>query len=188
MKNVSNSLLALLFAVFLLSSNSFAFQRISLGSTNFTIEPSATTMAYSQTSSDLILNGTYGLGDTFGGLFDTPYDWSLVSDSISLLMSINGPNPSLPLTVDLYDSTLSVIAAYAATTFGVTSTPSTVPLTLVSPGTMNFGNVAGFQYTWDAAGSIDANVALQVAPEPSTYALLLAGGIIGAAHLLRRRQ
>lgn len=170
-----------------IASPSPAFVRISLGATNFTIVPSATSMVYSQTPSDLILNGTYTSSSTIGGLFVTPYDWSLLSQTISLQMSINGPNPNLPLSVQLYDSFLNEIAGYQATTFGVGPTTSTVVLTPTSVGTGLFNDVAGVQYSWNGSGSIDANVALQVAPEPSTYALLLAGGI-GAACLLRRRR
>jgi len=40
---------------------------IYFGSPDFTVDPSATTASYTQTTSGLVFNGAYAIGDTIGG-------------------------------------------------------------------------------------------------------------------------
>jgi hypothetical protein len=186
MRSIHPSFFVALVALQLCVSHGYS-QRIGLGSDNFTVDAVATTMPYSQTTSDLFLSGSYSFGDTLGGTFDPPYDWSAVWSTLSLELTITGVNPNLPLTAEFYDSSFAVIASMQTSTFGASSTPTLAPLTLTAPGTMLWSEVRGLQLTLNAGGTLDAKVALHVMPEPSTYVLLLAGGSLGGLLIARRR-
>jgi hypothetical protein len=165
---------------------------VSLGSPTFTIDPAATTAAYSQTASGVVFNGAYALGDTLGGSFTTQ-NWSAYTSptyDFGIVMTLTGTNPDLPFSVQFYDDTFQVINTYAGTTTGAT-TSTFMPLTLAIPGTGILTSVAGVQFTWDGGGTINATVekvAATVVPEPSTYALLALGGMALGGYAVRRRQ
>lgn len=162
-----------------------------LGSSGFTIDPFSTTANFLQSSTTLRLSPSVGLGDSVGGYFSAaPYDWtSLLSGGapFPITLSITGPNPLVPLSVQLYDSTLQVLSSYSGSTEGVTSTPSVVLLPLSSPGTGDFSDVIGFFLTFDSSATIDVTVHPTVIPEPSTYALLMMAAA-GSLLCVRRRR
>ncbi|MFM5986104.1 MAG: hypothetical protein ACKO9I_12395, partial [Sphaerospermopsis kisseleviana] len=162
---------------------------ILFGTPTFYVEPAATTAAYSQTSSGLVFNGAYALGDTIGGTITTA-DWTPYLAQLPgfIVMSLQGPNPDLPFSVQLYDSGFNIINTYAGTTSGFGPTLAEA-LTLVVPGTDVWHDVRGAQFTWDGSGTINNLTvrSLSILPETSTYALLLMTGA-GALWLARRRR
>jgi hypothetical protein len=106
-------------------------------------------------------------------------------------MSVTGTNPDLFFSLTLYDDSFAPINTYGGSTFGLTSTPSLVSLTLDGPGTGNFSAVTGALLTWGGGGTINTTASEVVAiavPEPSTYALLALGGLALGAYRLRRRS
>ncbi len=192
MKLAKQSILAL--AVITLSLASSPGQQIdlvSLGSPTFTVDPGATTAAYSQTGSGLVFNGAYALGDTLGGSF-TSQNWSIYTTppyTFGVVMSITGTNPDLPFSLQLYDDSFNVINTYSGFTTGATSS-TFLPVSLAVAGTGVLSSVAGAQFTWDGGGTINATAEkISVVPEPSTYALLaLAGGALTALRFRRRQH
>jgi hypothetical protein len=193
MKLAKQSILALaVISLSLASSLGQVTDLVSLGSPTFTVDPGATTATYSQTSSGLVFNGAYALGDTLGGSF-TPQDWSLYAGptfQFGIVMSLTGTNPDLPFSVQLYDDTFAVINTYSGFTTGA-GTSTFQPLTLAVPGTGILSSVAGVQFTWDGGGTVNVTaekVAAQVIPEPSTYALLALGASALGGYAIRRRR
>jgi len=193
MKLAKQSILALAVITLSLASSPGQIDLVSLGSPTFTVDPGATTATYSQTSSGLVFNGAYALGDTLGGSF-TPQDWSLYPSpafEFGIVMSLTGTNPDMPFSVQLYDDTFAVINTYSGFTTGA-GTSTFQPLTLAIPGTGVLSSVAGVQFTWDGGGTINATVekvATQaVIPEPSTYALLALGASALGGYAIRRRR
>jgi hypothetical protein len=170
-----------------------------LGEDDFTIDEDSITMApgtYSQTSTALVLNGSFSLGsDSLGGVFSSSYDW-VSAPGFGFTMSITGPNPSLAFFVELYDDVLGFISTYEGSTFGVGSTPSVVELDFVSfaPGRdqTDLSSVDGFQFTWSVGltpSTINASIEnITVVPEPSTWALLGLGVLVTGAAIVRRRR
>jgi hypothetical protein len=191
MKLAKQSILAL--AVITLSLASSPGQQIdlvSLGSPTFTVDPGATTATYSQTSSGLVFNGAYALGDTLGGSF-AAQDWSLYAGpafQFGIVMSLTGTNPDLPFSVQLYDGSFNVINTYSGFTTGA-GTSTFQPLTLAIAGTGVLSSVAGVQFTWDGGGTVNATAEqVAVIPEPSTYALLALGASALGGYAIRRRR
>jgi len=183
------TLASLAAAVFLITTASGYVDLVSLGTSTFTVEPSATTALYSQNASGIVFNGSYVLGNTLGGTF-TLSDWSSPSlTEFGMVMSINGVNPNLPFAVEFYDGSFNVINKYEGFTVGAGSTPTYIPMTLLQPGTGNLTQVAGIQFTWNGDGAIDATVqSVAAVPEPSTYALLALGAALGGYVLRRHRR
>lgn len=163
---------------------------VSLGSPTFTVDPGATTAAYTQSASAIIFNATYALGDTLGGSFTTQ-DWSNPAyTQFGVVMTLTGANPNLPFSVQFYDDSFNVINTYGGTTVPlVAGTPTFAPLSLNIAGTGVLTSVAGIQFTWDGGGAINTTVEnVAAVPESSTYALLaLAGTALGFYRLRRQR-
>lgn len=191
MKLAKQSILALaVSALSLASSPGQQIDLVSLGSPTFTVDPGATTAAYSQTSSGLVFNGAYALGDTVGGSF-TSQNWSLYAGptfQFGIVMSLTGTNPDLPFSVQLYDGSFNVINTYSGFTTGA-GTSTFQPLTLAIAGTGVLSSVAGVQFTWDGGGTVNATAEkVSVIPEPSTYALLALGASALGGYAIRRRR
>ncbi len=167
----------------------------SFGSTDFTVDGSATTATYTQSASSLNFSGTIVLADTLGGIWNAaPFDWSAYDPSTDFAakFTVVGTNPSLPFTLTLFDSSFTLVN-FSGTTVGAT-TDTYIPLTLTdapSPAiTAALGAIAGAQFTWDG-GASGSNVTLQsvaAVPEPSTYALLAMSGFALGGYVMRRRR
>ena len=166
-----------------------------LGSDNLTVDGGSTTIAYTQSTTNLTLANTITLGDTLGGVFSTPYNWSAYSDtnsfSFGLLMSAPGASPNAGFTIEFLNGALdAVVNAYQGSASGLSTTPSFIPVLLSSLGTDDLSSIGGIQFTWDGAGSetvILDSVAVAVVPEPTTWAMLAFGAALFGGLALRRR-
>jgi hypothetical protein len=166
-----------------------------LGSDNLTVDGGSTTIAYTQSTTNLTLANTITLGDTLGGVFSTPYNWSAYSDtnsfSFGLLMSAPGASPNAGFTIEFFNGALdAVVNAYQGSASGLSTTPSFIPVLLSSLGTDDLSSIGGIQFTWDGAGSetvILDSVAVAVVPEPTTWAMLAFGAALFGGLALRRR-
>jgi hypothetical protein len=173
------------------SSGQIITKIASLGTLDFSVESSSTTANYTQTTSALNFSGAQFLGATLGGLWSPAgaKDWSpyQLSD-FGLLASVNGVNPNMPFTLEVYDSNLQIANIFVGNTFGATLSPSFLSLTLSQEGTGNMNDIVGIQFTWDSNDSIDfAWEGIGVVPEPSTISLLVLGASALIFRLLRRR-
>lgn len=166
----------------LLSSNSLqgATTLQSFGTNNFTVDPDAPMPSWSQTTSALILDDTYALGDTLWGDFSgSPFDWTAFG-TFGLRMSLTGLNPNLPFTVSFYDSSFDYINTYTGDTSSLSLTPSVTMLSLSLNGNQNFADVVGMQFTWDGGGAINLSLFDVVGYAPPTSGFYVArapGGV-----------
>lgn len=188
----------ILLALLSLSAASATAQTTSLaplGSTNFTIDEGSTTIAYTQSTTNLTLASSISLGDTLGGVFSTIYDWSAYSDtnsfSFGLLMSAPGASPSVGFTIEFFNGALDeIVNAYQGAASGLSTSPTFVPVTLSAAGTGDLSSIGGMQFTWDSPGSgtvVLDSVAVSVVPEPTTWAMLASGAALFGGLALRRR-
>lgn len=156
-----------------------------LGTSNFTIDDGSIG-TFTQTATTLNFTAA-ALGDQVYGNY-TPSNWTSYSE-FGIRMTITGTNPDLPFTVTFYDGD-SGSSAYSGFTSGLLSGVSGVaPLTLASSGA-NFSNIIGFQIGWDGSAS-PINVSMSnvaAVPEPSTYLLLVLGGLALGGYTIRRRR
>ena len=154
-----------------------------LGTSNFTPD-GGSIGTFTQTATTLNFTAA-ALGDQVFGNY-TPSNWTSYSD-FGIRMTITGTNPDLPFTVTFFDGD-SGSSAYSASTFGLLSGVSGVaPLTLALSGA-NFSNIIGFQIGWDGSAS-PINVSMSnvaAVPEPSTYLLLVLGGLVLGVYTIRR--
>lgn len=168
---------------------------ISLGSGTFTLDGGSTIGLGTQTVTGLFWTPSVVTNDQLAGTFTTadwtPYTNPLNYTGFGVRMSVNGVNPNLAFSVELYDSLFNIVDTYDGSTFGLTATPSIVPLTLNLPGTGNYSSITGLLFTWNGSGTINTEVTEVVAiavPEPSAYALLAMGAFAMGGYMLRRRQ
>jgi len=167
----------LLLAVIIPAALHAAFELQNLGSGSFIVAPEATTASYAQTDNALRFNGSYGLGDTLGGVFSgDPQDWTSYG-SFGLRMAVTGDNLALPFTIEFYDASFSVINSYQANTIGLGVRPQVVHLELSRSGTTNFAQVAGLQFTWDNAGTVDTSLTEVVGFTPGSFVARAPGGV-----------
>jgi hypothetical protein len=167
-----------------------------LGTNNFSVVEVMTTAAYSQTTTTLTLVSPFTLGDTLGGLFSSTYDWSAYSNAststFGLFMSAAGASPGIPFTVEFYNEALSdIVNTYSGTASGLSASPTFVPMSLSLAGTGDFSSIGGMQLTWMGGGTgtvVVDSVAVTAVPEPSTYAMALAGLACGGYSIFRRRK
>lgn len=148
-----------------LTPASAAFNLMNWGDLSFGVEPDITTAAYTQDPTSLIFKGSYGLGDTLGGVFLAgEQDWSLYSTFRLRMTLLSGPNPSLPFGLEFYspgskEGEFDLIAKFLGTTFElVAQQPALLELTLTEVGPGTFSAVAGMQFTWDSPGDIHVGV------------------------------
>ena len=166
-----------------------------LGTDNFTVDGGSTTAAYSQTATNLTLVSPFTLGDTLGGVFSSTYDWSAYSNAstftFGLFMSAAGASPGIPFTVEFYNGALDVIVnTYSGDASGLSTSPTFVPMSLSLAGSGNFSSIGGLQFTWDGGGTgtvVVDSIAVSVVPEPTTWAMLVFGGVLFGGLALRRR-
>lgn len=151
----------------------------SLGNLDFSVDLASTTASYEQSVSAISFAGSQSLGDTLGGLWinPTPKDWSQYSlSNFGLLGKVTGANPSMPFTLEFFDTNLEIVNTFEGSTVDATSIESFMNLTLSTPGNGNMNDIFGMQFTWDSPGSINFDwEGLAVVPEPKTYLLLILG-------------
>lgn len=166
-----------------------------LGSANFSIDEGSTTIAYTQSTTNLTLASSITLGDTLGGIFATAYNWSAYSDtnsfSFGLYMSAPGASPNIGFTIEFFNGALDkIVNAYQGSASGLGTSPTFVPVTLSALGTDDLSSIGGMQFTWDSPGTgtvVLESVAVAVVPEPSTWAMLIAGAALFGGLAWRRR-
>lgn len=140
---------------------------VNLGNNSFSVDADATTASYTQTAGALIFSNSVVLGDTLGGVF-AEQNWSGY-ESFGLRMTLTGPNPELPFTVQFFDAAFGIINTYQGNTTGLISlTPTVVMLGLSIAGTENFSQVVGMQFTWDGDDSINTSLTEVVGFTPPT--------------------
>jgi hypothetical protein len=177
----------------------------SLGTDNFALlDTLNATVAQSSTS--LTNVAPISFGGLFAGAFvNVNTDWSAYGDSniwtFGLYMRTPGDNPNLPFTVEFLKElppvepgdpvSYELINSYQGTTDSATSTSSFVAFSsLFQSGTDDFSEVSAMQMTWDGGATGNINVVIEgvgVVPEPSTWALLLCGGVLLGGLAWRRR-
>jgi hypothetical protein len=135
-----------------------------LGTNSFEIFPDVSLAPYTQGASSFSINGTFGLGSgTVGGGFvsggsPVNHDWSGVG-VFGLTVSVAGSNPGLSFSVELFriaGEDVESVGVFNGTTAGLTNVPSTVVLDEVSRGDLS--EVAGMQFTFNGAGTINATI------------------------------
>lgn len=195
MKNKILALLAVVTLAFtamtsMAQTNSLA----SLGTDNLTVDGGSTTAGYSQTTTNLSLVSPFVLGDTLGGIFVSPYDWSAYSDTnsftLGLFMSAPGASPNLPFNIQFINAALDqIVGTYEGSAVGLSSTPTFISLSTLASNDLS--SIGGLQFTWDGSGSgtvVVDSIAVAVVPEPSTWALLGLSALTFAAIAWRRRS
>ena len=164
-----------------------------LGTNNFTVDGGSTTASYSQTATNLTLVTPFTVGDTLGGVFSTAYNWSAYSNTNSftfgLLMSATGASPGIPFTVEFFNAALdTIVNTYTGDASGLSASPAFVTMSLSLPGSGDFSSIGGMQFTWDGGGTGTVVVdSVAVVPEPTTWAMLIFGGVLFGGLALRRR-
>jgi len=167
----------------------------SLGDDNFAVDGGSTTIDYTQSSTNLTLASSIALGDTLGGVFSSPYNWSAFSDTnnftFGLFMSAPGASPNVGFTIEFFNGALdAIVNAYQGAASGLSTSPTFVPISLSLAGTEDLSSIGGLQFTCDSPGTgtvVIESVAVAVVPEPSTWAMLIFGGLLVGGVVLRRR-
>ncbi len=135
-----------------------------LGTNSFEIFPDISLAPYTQSASSFTINGSFGLGvGTVGGGFvsggsPVTHDWSEVG-VFGLTLSVAGANPGLSFSVELFrlvGEEAQSVGLFNGTTAGLTNVPTVVVLEEVSRGDLS--EVAGLQFTFDGAGTINATI------------------------------
>lgn len=195
MKKTSTLLIAITALSFVSAQSHAQTNLINLGSTNFTVDVDATTIAYSQSSTNLTLNSPITLGDTLGGVFSSAANWSAYSNTntyaFGLFMSAPGASPGIGFTVEFYNGALDgIVNSYQGVASGLGTNLTFIALDLSLPGTGDLSSIGGLQFTWDNAGTgtvVVDSVGVAVVPEPSTGAMLtLSVALLGGLALRRR--
>jgi len=158
-----------------------------LGSSNFTVKAS-NAMTYSQTATNLTLGPSFTMQSSVGGFFSGSYDWTNIP-SFGLLMSAPGASPNRAFKIEFFDISENLLNEYQGFAQDLTNTPSFVPVAFVinSGASGNLSAVSAFQFTWGADGSGSIEL-VGIVPEPSTWALLGLGGVLGGLLWVRRQQ
>jgi hypothetical protein len=124
------------------------------GTNNITVEPNATILDYTQSSTSLTTEGTDLFGGTLGGYFVAPQNWESVQ-SLGILARVGSNNPNSFFTIELFSGdSLSLVGVYEGTTNTLLPNGPATPITLnligIGPGTLS--DIRGFQFTWAGEG------------------------------------
>jgi len=157
-----------------------------LGTNDFTVTFS-NAISYSQTATNLTLGTPFTTQSIVGGFFASTYDWTSVS-SFGLVMAAPGASPNRAFKIEFFDSDENLLNEYQGFAQDLTASPSFVPVGFaVNPGSGDMSAVKGFQFTWGADGNGSIELA-GIVPEPSTWALLGLGGVLGGLIWVRRQS
>lgn len=132
------------------------------GSGQFSVDPLATTINYSQTPQVLSLNGNDSLGETLGGYFTPNRNWQYVGE-FGLRAALTSPNPYSVFYVELYSGdNLDLIGIYLGDTanLGEGGAIGNIALTQISSGTGSLDNVRGMQFSWAGGTGFPAQLQL----------------------------
>lgn len=191
MKTLTSAAFAL--ALTVCFGQAFHIDLVSFGSADYSVAAEATTAPYTQNVLGLTFSPAVAAADTIGGTFNSaPLDWSSydsqLSSNIFLKIVFTGANPNLPISLSIFDSTLTFANTYSGTTttgdedyYTLSLVGSYLPAVSLSAG--------GAQLTWDGGSNLNASVqSIATVPEPSTYALLGLAGLALAGYTVRRRR
>lgn len=124
----------------------------SFGLGMFTVDPAATTLTYHQNSLTLTLEGPNLVGETLGGYFTPPEDFS-PAETLGLRISLEGINPQSYFLIELYSgSELSMVGIYDGNTSEADSLPTDIVLIPVRSERKRLDNITGMQFIWLGEG------------------------------------
>jgi hypothetical protein len=168
---------------------------LSFGSANFTIDAGSDPI-FTQSASGILMGPSLAiqLGNTWYNESMTKFvsDWSSFT-GFFIDMSVAGTNPGFAFSVSFYDTNFDLVNSYGANTGLAGASLTHVPLSISAAGNNALSDVQFIQFTWGADGSLSAaqsvtTTGISAVPEPSTYALLVLGGLALAGHVIRRRR
>ena len=161
-----------------------------LGASSFSLDDDFTYAGASQTSTTLVFGVPFSGGANVYGTFSSLQNWSTAPQlALSLSSTVA---PSVTLFMDALDSDFVTLASFSLSLTPVNSIQSSYTLNLESGSIANltvvdslFFTLGGPSISGDTAVTVHA---VQAVPEPSTYALLVLGGVAVGGYVLRRRQ
>lgn len=182
MKKILNTIVAT-FAI--LSASQANTLLNDFGDATTTVEPSTTTLVYTQTSaSTQFSNITDNAGNQISWIFNTPFTLlNIESQNLFLNFSLSGTNPNSSFHVDLYNATFDSVYTFTGYTTSASSSTSDVALTYASLSASAFSSFAAAALVFDGTGTAISgmtvsNLNYSAVPEASTYALMALGGLV----------
>jgi hypothetical protein len=135
----------------------------SFGSSELVVDDAGTTAIYSQQPASLSLLSPVDFSATLAGSYSASFDWSPV-DTIFVEAAVDGANPNVQFSLELYGwdgSAFQFINGYQGFTAGLGSAFSLVELQLSTPGSGDFSNFQGIQFTIDSVPEVSAGLTLR---------------------------